>query len=100
MPDTALAAAVAVAFLYRRQTGEVALDAGCEFLAFAPDLVVLRPHQLEAGLAARPLSLPASVPSEAAFEPRPLRANQDENGQREQRDRQPAHGFSLAMKGC
>jgi hypothetical protein len=85
-------AAVLLALLDRREAGEVALDAGREFLCLAAEHLVVRPHELEAGLAARAITPAASVSAETLVEARPLCGDEHEHGAGEQRDREPAHG--------
>src|SRR5581483_1914260 len=82
----------AFAVVDRRQVGEVALDAGREFVR----LVVV--DDAQARLAPRALPATAGVDPEALSQPRPLSAGYQHDSSREQGDVQPAHAASLAQR--
>jgi hypothetical protein len=66
--------ALTVVFLEHREILEVALDARHEIF------VTLPAHDAELALAARPPSAGASLDSQPGREPRPFRADEDEDG--------------------
>ncbi len=75
----------------RRELLEVALHAGGEFVAVA---VAFEEAQL--GLAAGTLAISMGLEPEPLRQPRPFGSDHRENGEREERDRQPTHPAILA----